>query len=224
MTESISINIGDVELELFAMRAAFSKSHSALFIADPHFGKEATFRRGGIPVPQGSTDGTLGTIAHLLSKTKAQKLIILGDMFHARSSLSKEVIASLDRFFDAHSDVDHTLIRGNHDAHLGSLPKSWPINVQDPGKRLASIVLNHHPGEVCTDATALFCGHLHPAVCFSVGGESTGKLPCFWLSQGCLVFPAIGEFTGMHVIQPGCDDQVWAIADDHIFPVAANLI
>ncbi|KAA1262200.1 hypothetical protein LF1_47620 [Rubripirellula obstinata] len=224
MTKSVSVTIGDVELELFAKRAAFSKTHAALFIADPHFGKEATFRRGGIPVPQGSTDGTLDTIAQLLSETKANKLIILGDMFHARSSLSDDVRESLGRFFETHHDVEHILIRGNHDAHVGQLPASWPIKIREPGERLGSIVLNHHPSKVPVDAAALFCGHLHPAIRFSVGGESTGKLPCFWLSSGCLVFPAIGEFTGTHVIQPTSNDQVWAIADDQIFgcsPVSA---
>ena len=219
MTESISVTIGDVELRLFAKRAAYASAQSTLFIADTHFGKEATFRKGGVPVPRGSTDGTLQTIVDLLIQTNAKRLVILGDMFHARSSLAKDVRESIERFFETHQHIDHVLIRGNHDAHVGQLPTTWPIEVREPGDRLGSIALAHHPGETPSDADVLLCGHLHPAIRFSAGGESLGKLPCFWLRDRCLVLPAIGQFTGTHVIGPSVNDQVWAIAEDQILSV-----
>ena len=221
MTESISVTVGDIQLQLFAKRAAYSSAFKTLFIADTHFGKEATFRRGGLPVPRGSTDGTLATIIELLDQTNAKRLVILGDMFHARSSLAKDVRESVERFFETHPHVDHVLVRGNHDAHVGQLPPSWPIQVLEPGERLGKISMAHHPGDVAGDADVLLCGHLHPAIHFSAGGESLGKLPCFWLRDRCLVFPAIGQFTGTHVIRPSGEDGVWAIAEDQILSVSS---
>ena len=225
MTESLSVTVGNVQLELFAKRKpriALPLKHCSLQTRTSV--KKATFRRGGVPVPRGSTDGTLQSIGQLLKQTKATRLVILGDMFHARSSLAKDVRESIERFFKAHQDIDHILVRGNHDAHVGQLPPSWPIQIQEPGTRLGTILMTHHPGDVLDDADVLLCGHLHPAIHFSAGGESLGKLPCFWLRGRCLVLPAIGQFTGTHMITPDRDDDVWAIAEDQILSVSSTRV
>ncbi|QDT02028.1 Calcineurin-like phosphoesterase [Rubripirellula lacrimiformis] len=216
MTHSIHTTIAGIELQLFAQRAAFSATHRTLFVADTHLGKDATFRRHGLPVPTGSSAGTMQTISGLLTKTKANRLVILGDMFHAKSSLSKETLESVEKFLGNHPSLEFTLIRGNHDAHVGSLPPQWPIEVVSPGERIAGLALGHHPAPVPDGADLLLCGHLHPAVRIGKGRESFGKLPCFWYSSGCLVFPAIGEFTGTHAIQTKQTDRLWLIADDEI--------
>ena len=208
------MDIAGVELQLHAERAVFWPQQRMLFVADTHFGKAATFRRHGIPVPSGSTAGTLGKIESLLQTTKATRLIILGDMFHARSSLSSKVCELLESFFTRYREVAFTLVRGNHDAQVGQLPSSWPIEVVEPGVQIGSISLGHHPTPVPSGASLLLCGHLHPAVRFFVAGENFGKLACFWLSKGCFVLPAIGEFTGTHLIRPQRDDQTWVIVDE----------
>lgn len=216
MTKSLRATIAGIELQLFAQRAALSPLHNTLFVADTHLGKDATFRRHGVPVPTGSSQGTLQTISKLLASTAAKRLVILGDMFHARSSLSSETLDCVEWFFGEHPSLQFTLIRGNHDAHVGSLPRHWPIEVVDPGQRTGALALGHHPTPPPTGADLLLCGHLHPAVRFGSGRDSFGKLPCFWYSQGCLVLPAIGEFTGTHVVQLKKDDRAWIIADDEV--------
>ncbi len=217
MPRSIRTTIAGIDLQLFAERAAYCKQLDTLFVADTHLGKDATFRRHGVPVPLGSSDGTLNTITTMLEETKASRLVVLGDLFHARSSLSPETTTSIEAFFDNHPSLEFTLVRGNHDVHVGVLPKHWPIQIIAPGERWGGIALGHHPTSVPEGADLLLCGHLHPAVQVGTHRDSCGKLPCFWLSAGCLVFPAIGEFTGTHVIRAKGKDRVWLIADDEIF-------
>lgn len=216
MPDPFDTTIAGIDFQLFAQRAAYCPQHDTLFVADTHLGKDATFRRHGVPVPAGSSDGTLQTISTLLADTSAARLVILGDMFHAKSSLSNGMLDSIEAFFDSHPSLSFTLVRGNHDAHVGSLPKHWPIEIIAAGERLGGLALGHHPTSVPKGAQILLCGHLHPAVRVGTGRDSFGKLPCFWYSSGCLVFPAIGEFTGTHVVRPKSADRVWLIADGEI--------
>ncbi len=133
-------------------------------------------------------------------------------MFHARSSLSPQVKASIGTFLGEHPDVAWMLVRGNHDARVGQLPQDWPIQIVDPGFKMERVALGHHPGEVPQGSDIYLCGHIHPAVRIASRGDSLGKLPCFWHSRGCVVLPAIGEFTGTHVIRPASHDDVWIVA------------
>jgi uncharacterized protein len=218
MPDSIDIHIATRSFTLFAERGLFWADKSILFIADTHFGKEATFRRTGIPVPVGVTDATLTKVKRMLRRTQACRLCILGDMFHARSSIAPDVRESLERFFAEFSSVEITLVRGNHDVRVGAFPESWPIKVVDPGLVIDRVALGHHPGQVPAGADVYLCGHLHPAIQVSSGSERLGKLPCFWHSRGQLVLPAIGEFTGTHLINLSEDESAWITAENAIFP------
>ncbi len=217
MPESINIQLSGNLFTLLADCGLFWPARSMLFIADTHFGKEATFRRNGIPVPVGSTQATLIKIARMLRRTDATQLCILGDMFHARSSLSPDVRESLERFFDEFDHVELSLIPGNHDARVGSLPNAWPIKIFDPTMLIDRVALGHHPTKVPTDADVYLCGHLHPAIRVGSGTERFGKMPCFWHSRGQLVLPAIGKFTGTHLVKLSAGETAWIAAENEIF-------
>lgn len=216
MPSSLTTQLAGHSWELYADRGLYWPSKRILFVADTHFGKEATFRRHGVPVPVGSTEATLSAIRRMLDHTQAERLVILGDMFHARSSLSPDVIESLDQFFHESNDVTFTLIRGNHDARLGQLPATWPLEVIEPTMHIDRIALGHYPMPLPKSADLYLCGHLHPAIRLGSRADSLGKLPCFWLSDGCFVLPAIGDFTGTHQIEPKPSDQAWLIGEGEI--------
>ncbi|QDT09271.1 ligase-associated DNA damage response endonuclease PdeM [Planctomycetes bacterium K23_9] len=216
MSKFIETRIAGIELMLLGDRGVYWDAHRTLFIADTHFGKEATFRRNGMPVPRGSTVGTLKTICRMMDRTESERLVILGDMFHARSSLSPDVCESVEALFSRYPKVEFTLVPGNHDAHVGHLPQRWPIDVIESGKIIDGISLAHHPGEKPSTAKLMMCGHLHPAVRFESDTDRLGKLPCFWLSKGCLVLPAVGEFTGTHRVHPKPEDQTWLVLEDEL--------
>ncbi len=73
MKQIMDVDLAGIALQLHADRAVFWPEQRALFVADTHFGKAATFRRHGIPVPSGSTAGTLRKIESLLQSTSATR-------------------------------------------------------------------------------------------------------------------------------------------------------
>lgn len=216
---SLAVSIEGIDFQMLAKRGLYWPKQQTLFIADTHFGKEATFRSQGIAAPRGSTRGTLTTIGQMIAECQASRLILLGDMFHARSSISKDIRESLDAFFEAHEQLRFTLVLGNHDMGVPALTKAWPIEIVDSGTSIDSISISHLPQQPSPPTKLLLCGHLHPAYRFSSKMDSIGKLPCFWLSNRQFVLPAIGEFTGTQVIQPSKTDETWVIADHRILRV-----
>ena len=54
------------EVTLLAERAVLWASARTLIIADPHFGKDSTFRAAGVPVPGGATEADLGRLAAMV--------------------------------------------------------------------------------------------------------------------------------------------------------------
>jgi metallophosphoesterase superfamily enzyme len=138
-------------------------------------------------------------------------------MFHAKSSIATDVRKSLENFFLEFSSVQMTLVHGNHDARVGTLPRNWPIEVLSPGTLIDSVAIGHHPCELPPGAQAYLCGHVHPAIRMSSRSERLGKLPCFWHSGGQLVLPAIGEFTGTHVVTLASEDNAWIVAENQIY-------
>jgi len=216
MPYSLDIVLGEHCFRLLADHGLYWPDQQTLFVADTHLGKEATFRRHGIPVPRGSTDATLARIAHMLEQTHAKRLCILGDMFHARSSLSRDVRQSVETFFGGFPDLAWLLVRGNHDANVGTLPTDWPIEVIEPGIAIQKVRLGHHPLDRSNAPDVYLCGHLHPAARIRSVTESLGPFPCFWHSRGCFVLPAIGEFTGKYIVETSTKDSVWIVVDRQI--------
>lgn len=218
MTDSLTVTVAGITLRLLASRGAYWADQGTLFVADTHLGKEATFRRHSIPIPRGSSGDTLRLIEDMLGTTGARRLVILGDMFHARSSLSADVSHELSEFFDALRQVQIWLVLGNHDRGIDKLIDHWPIEIVKPGKRLGPVVLQHQPEVVPADASLMLCGHVHPAV--KVGSSvDQVRLPCFWLTQNRLVLPAIGKFTGVHTIRPDLSDHTWVVAENRVMEI-----
>ena len=218
-SSALAVSIEGIDFQLLAKRGLFWPDQKALFIADTHFGKEATFRSQGIAVPRGSTQSTLASISQMILECKATRLILLGDMFHARTSISNDIREALDVFFASHSMLRFTLVRGNHDRGIHVLPKNWGIEIVESGAVLASISISHFPQQPTPSTRLLLCGHLHPAYRFVSKIDSVGKLPCFWLSDRQFVLPAIGDFTGTKVIKPSQNDKTWVIAEDRVIRV-----
>ena len=87
----MDIEVRGEKLTLCAERAAFWHRERALLIADPHWGKAATFRAGGIPVPSGTTSEAIERLESLLQKTDPARVIFLGDLLHAKPGRSKDM-------------------------------------------------------------------------------------------------------------------------------------
>ncbi len=184
-------------LWLLPQRAVWWPAARTAFVADVHFGKAATFRRAGQPVPHGTTADNLARLDALLAATGAAHLVFLGDFLHARGGAGEPLWRQLQPWRERHAGIRMTLVRGNHDLHAGDPPPALGIALADEPWRPvdgAALLACHHPQAVAGDT--VLAGHLHPTVTLYGRARDALRLPCFTWTPGLLVLPAFGAFTG----------------------------
>lgn len=212
-----AIEVRGERLLLLPERAVYWERRETLFVADAHFGKDATFRALGVPVPAGTTGGTLARLDAALARTGARRLVFLGDLLHAREGRTDAVFAELTRWKGARPTLDWTLVRGNHDRRAGDPPAALAIGCRDEPVAEPPFVLAHRPS-ASTEGYVL-AGHLHPAVDLSGAGRARERLPCFWVRSSMMVIPALGEFTGVASVAPEAGDRVYAVAGSEVVSI-----
>jgi DNA ligase-associated metallophosphoesterase len=207
-------SIAGERVELHAERALFWPRERSLFVADIHLGKAAAFRAGGVPLPRGSTAADLLRLTRLLERTRATRLIVLGDFLHARAGRVAALAQAFIAWRAQHARIDMLLVRGNHDAHAGDPPAEWRVACADEPYALPPFLACHHV-ETPPSGFAL-CGHVHPGVRIHGAGESV-RLPCFVLGSRHAILPAFGRFTGLAEVARMRDERIVAIADRELF-------
>ncbi|MCU0775592.1 MAG: ligase-associated DNA damage response endonuclease PdeM [Ideonella sp.] len=214
--EVASVQWGGETLGLLAERAVWLEDRRCLLVADVHLGKAATFRRLGLPVPRGTTTGTLDRLAVLVERLAARRVIVLGDLLHSEHAHAASTLGAFARWRVRHARLELVLVRGNHDDRAGDPPASLGIEVVTEPLHVGGLALAHHPRPV--PGRAVLAGHLHP--CVRLGGRAGDRmrLPCFHFSRGVGVLPAFGEFTGMHPVQPSPGDLLFLVAEDRVVP------
>ena len=91
----MQVQIGNADWILSAGRSAFWLERRWLVVADLHFGKAATFRALGVPVPHGTTSDTLSRLSDLIDRMQPNTVVFLGDLFHAREAHAVPTLAAL---------------------------------------------------------------------------------------------------------------------------------
>jgi uncharacterized protein len=211
------VRIAGEDLTLLPERAVWWAERRTLLVADPHFGKAATFRALGVPVPRGTTTGTLGRLDAIIARTSPTRVVFLGDFLHAVEGRDSETLRVLNEWRRRHGALEMTLVRGNHDARAGDPPRELEIHCETGPLANGSFVLDHHPRR-SADGYVL-CGHIHPAVTLTGAGRQHSRLPCFWFGRDVGVLPAFGEFTGVAEVEVQLGDQVFVVADDVVMAV-----
>jgi len=214
-------DIAGERITLLVERAAYWERTRTLLIADPHFGKAAAFRAAGVPVPRGTTTGSLTRLYAALSRTGATRIVFLGDFLHAREGREAETTRVVSEWRRRHESIDMVLVRGNHDKRAGDPGPDVEIRCADAPVSEAPFVFTHKPA--VSDAGYVICGHVHPAARLTGPGRETVRLPCFWARPRTMVLPAFGEFTGVAEIDVESGDRVWVIADGSVVGVSRAL-
>ena len=198
-------------------RGLFWPAGQALFIADLHIGKAATYRALGQPVPGGTTAENLSRLTALIAQHAPRRLIFLGDFLHAAAARTPAILQALAAWRVRHAEVSMTLVRGNHDSRAGDPPPQLQIEVVDEPFLLGPFACCHHPQLHATHF--VLAGHVHPVCRLSGRGRDSLRLPCFLAEAGQAILPAFGEFTGGWMVagEPGRylypvgGEQVWCL-------------
>jgi len=219
MEGALSMEAAGEQLVLLPQRALLWPARGLLVIADIHFGKAASFRAQGIPVPRGTTTENLDALDGLLETTGAGHLLFLGDFLHARHAHAAATMAALGRWRGQHPDLRLTLVRGNHDSHAGDPPSSLGIAVVDEPHRIGPFLFAHHP-QSHPDGYVL-AGHVHPVYRLAARGDAL-RLPCFLFGRDSALLPSFGAFTGGHPVVPASRDRLFLAAGDSVIEVPAR--
>lgn len=216
--EEARFAIGGESLWLLPERAAFVERTRTLLVADAHFGKAAAFRAAGVPVPRGTTGGTLARLDAAIARMSPARIVFLGDLLHAREGRAAATLRALESWRSQHAALEMLLVRGNHDARAGDPPESLGIRCADAPVVEHPFVLAHHPAG--STAGYVLSGHLHPGVRLVGPGRERIRLPCFWFTAAVGVLPAFGEFTGLADIEASPGDRVWVAAGDSVIDMS----
>ena len=217
MEGTLDIDVAGERLTLLAERAAWWARTRTLLVADPHFGKAATFRASAIPVPRGTTTNGLARLDAILARTDVRRVIFLGDYLHAREGRSPETLRVLAEWRLANPTLELVLVRGNHDRRAGDPPAEAGVRCVDAPMVEAPFVFAHHP--VASEAGYVLAGHLHPGAVLTGRGRMRERVPCFWFARGVGVLPAFGEFTGLADVAAEPGDRVVAVAGESLVEV-----
>jgi len=213
-------DVAGERLRLLPERAAYWERTRTLLVADTHFGKAATFRAAAIPVPRGTTTGSLTRLDAALQRTGAARIIFLGDFLHAREGREAETTRVVGEWRSRNATVDMVLVRGNHDKRAGDPGPEIDIRCVDGPLVEPPFAFTHKPAAL--DAGYVICGHVHPAARLTGLGRETARLPCFWAGARTMVLPAFGEFTGVADIEAEHGDRVWVIAEHAVLLVSTR--
>jgi DNA ligase-associated metallophosphoesterase len=204
-------------LVLLPERAAWWPAREAIFVADFHLGKAASFRSAGIPLPAGTTAENIDRLEAVMARCPAGHLVFLGDFLHSAQGRVPATLERFARWRAARPGLSITLVRGNHDDRAGDPPAKWGIRCVNPGEAMAPFALVHEPAPV-RGGYAL-AGHIHPAVRLAERGGQSLRLPCFWFGPRVGVLPSFGAFTGSALVRPRAGDQVFVVADGEVIGV-----
>ena len=207
-------------LHLLPEKGLWWPAQATLFVADVHLGKAATYRALGQPVPGGTTQDNLQRLSMLISRHRAQRLVVLGDFMHAAQAHTPDVLAALDAWRSLHPAIEMVLVRGNHDDRAGDPPTHLGMRVVDEPWLLGPFACCHYPQTHLTHF--VLAGHVHPVLRLHGSGRDVLRLPCFVSHHQAATLPAFGAFTGGHEVRAVAGLVRYAIGADRVWPVPST--
>lgn len=212
----IALTLAGEPLRLLPDRALHWPARRTLFIADVHFGKDAAFRRAGLAIPQGALEADLDRLHRLVDATGAERLVVLGDFFHARPHPREPTMERFAGWRRRHGALAIEVVRGNHDRHAGDALAAHLHWREEPAPE-PPFLLCHEPAMV--PGAQVLAGHLHPVFRLAGGAGDAARLPAFHLSPGLTVLPAFGEFTGGHPVRPRAGDRLFVTTGERVLGI-----
>jgi DNA ligase-associated metallophosphoesterase len=212
-----TIDVVGEHIVLLGERVAFWERARTLLVADAHFGKAAAFRAAGVPVPRGTTTGSLERLDSSLARTGATRIVFLGDFLHAREGREAETTRVVGEWRSRNAAIDMVLVRGNHDLRAGDPGPEIDIRCVDGPLVEPPFVFTHKPA--VSDEGYVICGHVHPGARLTGPAREHTWLPCFWVRSSMTVLPAFGEFTGLGDVDVVSGDRVFVVAGESVLEV-----
>ncbi len=210
----MEIECAGEQLLLLPEKAVFWPREKTLLVADLHLGKPAAFRQSGLAVPESTTTHDLERLEHALHRTGSERLIILGDFFHAAAGRQSAMMEVVQGWREKQKRLKIILLPGNHDQRAGPPPIAWNIQSVGESWAVSPFLFCHEPKEV--PGHYVLSGHVHPAILLRENFGPGLRAPCFCFGPRRAIMPAFGSFTGMHNLRRVKGERIFAIGDDQV--------
>jgi uncharacterized protein len=205
------VKIKDHKFILSPLKTIFWENKNTLLISDLHLGKAEHFINNFIPVPY-NVDFDLQRFEASINEFNTQRVIILGDLFHAHSRVDKLIFAKfLNRI-----NKNVVLVLGNHDILSKEIYKEVGITKTVEHLNEDMFTFTHKPTDSLNKGKYNFHGHLHPGIKLKGRGALYTKIACFVFGENSACLPAFGGLTGKHIINVNDSMQVYAVAEDFV--------
>jgi uncharacterized protein len=214
-TGTARICVHGEELTLLPGRAALWQRRKTVIVADTHFGKSGFFGSHGIPVPAGSDELDRKRLSAILSESRAERLIVLGDFLHAPLIPNGTEARDLDAWSKELSSVRVIVIAGNHDKGAS---RPWSSIAWLDGELLEPPFCFVHEAASQHLRRRLFTvsGHVHPVMKLGSRRKPSLRVPAFWHRSTGLVLPSFGAFTGGFAVRPSRGEHLFAAGPDAV--------
>ena len=213
---ALELKVAGEDLLLLPEKAVYWPAERMLIVADIHFGKAASFRALGVPVPRGTTSENLAGLDTLVAAHGARRVAFLGDFLHARAAHASSTQLAMLAWRQRHPGLSLMLVRGNHDLHAGDPAAALGIDLVDEPHGIGPFAFCHHP-DIDSPAYAL-AGHVHPVYVLATRFDAL-RLPCFVLGQQGMILPSFGAFTGGHAVKPAPGERIFVTSGDAVHSV-----
>jgi uncharacterized protein len=191
----------DIEL-LDGLPIIYIKSLNALVVADLHLGYEGVMAKKGALLPKVNLTKIIEMLTKALDATKADKIIVDGDIKNEFSTVDQEEFNELYDFiqFVKERKVSLILIKGNHDNFVERYKEPFKLVVHRQEAKM-STYLFFHGEELPRDTKGikmLIMGHEHPAIGVYNEAGTKEKLASFLYGRykriPILVLPAMNYY------------------------------
>lgn len=149
-----------------------------LVIADIHLGFEESLKEKGVNLPS-QTSKLATKVRKLITRVRASRIIILGDLKHKIPGISKRELVEIITFLESIRElkVDILLVPGNHDGGLVNVLKEIGIATISDSRGILITLCNGRkiglahghtwPNDnIVANADVLVMGHTHPVIEF----------------------------------------------------------
>lgn len=214
MNAQVAYSINENNFVLSPEKTIFWEKQNTLILADLHIGKQGHRRNKKKAASPVNDKETLHRLFSQILYTKAEQLIIVGDISHSKSEKETEIFK---RWRNDFSGLTIRLVNDNP----GLLNDSWydEMNITRSEYLLISnFSFCHHPDELNNKPAVLntytFSGHVHP--CIKVKGKSKlgSPFPCFYFKNNYAVLPSFSQLNGFSKVVPQKGENIFAIVDN----------
>ena len=216
--KSQTFSLRNQTLKLLPEKAMLWKEKKVLVVSDVHFGKSGHFRKHGIAVPNTVNKSNISRLDELMSETKPEKVVFLGDLFHSESN--KE-IEEFKEWRQTHASTEMILTIGNHDLLTGFEYKKMGLNCVNQFI-IPPFTFLHDESKHTDSRYYSISGHIHPAIKLKGKGRQRLYMPCFYFGENAALLPAFGSFTGSYRISPAQNESVFAIVEQEVIQISVN--